>query len=148
MKAIIAKKEHVNKIAKVLKDAYFKSLSEARARAKEKIENKECIIVAGKKDVQGVLMYARDFSHYANYIEDLAVSKKHRRKGIASTLLARFLEISKKEQPKKQKYVLSSTDVTNKASIKLHSKLGFEKIGKIKALHYGKDEIFFGYKIH
>ena len=75
------------------------------------------------------------------------VAKKHRRKGIAKILLDKYIEVTKKEQPKKQKYALSSTDVTNIPSIKLHLNYGFEKLGRIKELHYGKDEIIFGYKL-
>ena len=81
------------------------------------------------------------------FIEDLAVSKEYRGQGFAKALLQKFIEISRKEQSKKQPYCLSSTDVTNKASIKLHLRVGFKKLGVIKELHYGKDEIIFGYKL-
>lgn len=93
------------------------------------------------------MIYLKDYSHYANYLTDFAVSKKHRRKGIGLKLIKKFIEISKKEQPKKQPYALSSTDVNNIASINLHLKAGFVELGRIKKLHYGKDEIFFCYKL-
>lgn len=48
---------------------------------------------------------------------------------------------------KKQKYALSSTDVSNKASINLHKKMGFKEIGILKGLHYEKDKVFFTYKL-
>ncbi|MBS3111727.1 GNAT family N-acetyltransferase [Candidatus Woesearchaeota archaeon] len=94
----------------------------------KKIKRKNSLVVLDGNNVVGVLIYARDYSHYANYTEDLVVSKKHRRKGIAKALLKKYIEISRKETPKKQKYALSSTVVSNKASISLHKNIGFKEI--------------------
>jgi len=147
MKIIRAQLSHVNSAAKVLIEGYFDSLTDAKNRLRVKIKSKECYVAIEGTEIAGVMMYARDYTHYANYEEDIIISKKHRRKGIASNFLKKFIELSKKETPKKQKYTLSSTDVTNKASIKLHLSVGFKEIGRMKNLHYGKDEIFFGYKL-
>lgn len=144
MKLILGKTKYAHQTAKLLVDSWYDSYKEARNWVNKRIKAKECILAVEKEDVAGVLLYYRDYSHYANYCGDLAVSKKHRKKGIATKLLKKYVEISKKEQPKKQRLVLSSTDVTNKASIKTHQRAGFKKIGVLKKLHYGKDEIFFG----
>jgi len=127
-------------------EAYYSSLASAKKELKINIKRKE-VLVAVDKEVMGILNYARDYSHYANYVEDIAVSKKHRRKGVSKALMKKFIQISKKETPKKQKYALSSTEVNNKASIKMHLKFGFKKIGTLKGLHYGTDEAFFAYKL-
>ena len=147
MKAILAKKSDVKGSAEILVEAYFKSLKDAKEHITNHIKKKECIIVIQNKEVLGVLIYSKDYSHYANYIDDIAVAKKHRRKGVARLLLKKFIDVSKKEQPKKQRYALSSTDVTNKSSIKMHLNFGFKKAGILKRLHYGKDEIFFAYRL-
>lgn len=145
MKVIAGKNTDVKKILKIMIKTYFSSLKEAKEYIKNKIKNKECFTVYQNKELLGFLTYHRDYSHDANYVGSIVVSKKHRRKGISKLLLKKFIEISKKEQPKKQKYALSSTDATNINSIKMHLSIGFKEIGRIKKLHYGKDEIIFGY---
>ena len=62
-------------------------------------------------------------------------------------LLKKYVKISKAETPKKQSYALSSTNIDNQISIKMHLKFGFEKMGILKKLHYGRDEIFFRYNL-
>ena len=143
----LTQRKHVNAAAKILFEAYFSPLSNAKKHLNKKIKTKESFVALDGKTVAGVLIYARDYSHYANYAEDLAVSKKHRGKGFAGALLKKFIEVSRKETPKKQRFALSSTDASNKASINLHKKAGFKEIGRLKKLHYGKDEVFFAYKL-
>ena len=145
MRVIRTQKKHIVKAAKVLHSAYFDTIAEAKKDLRESIKN-SFVVVEGD-EVMGVCTYAPDYTHYAHYLTDIVVAKKHRRKGVANLLLQKFIEVSKKEQPRKQPYAYSSTDVTNKASIKMHLGFGFKKVGIIKKLHYGKDEIFFGYKL-
>ena len=147
IKVTLTQRKHISATTKILFEAYYSSVNSAKNYLNKKIKTNESFVALDNNDVVGVLIYARDYSHYANYTEDLAVSKKHRRKGIAKALLKKYIEISRKETPKKQKYALSSTDVSNKASISLHKKIGFKEIGKLKKLHYGKDEDFFAYKL-
>ena len=147
MKIVKGKGKHLNESAKILTEAYFDSFKEAKNHFKKKINSKEFYVAIDKDEVVGLFSYRRDYSHYANYLSNIVVAKKHRRKGIAKRLLDKYIKITKKEQSKKQKYALSSTDVTNKISINLHLNYGFKELGRIKGLHYGKDEIFFGYKI-
>ena len=147
MKIAIADKKHIKEVAEILFKEWYDSLKEAKEEAIKRINNKECLIALENNKVVGILMYSRDYSHYANYCQDLFVVKEYRNKGIASLLLKKFIYISRKEQPRKQKYVLSSTDTKNIASIRLHKRVGFNKIGTVKYLHYGKDEVFFGYRL-
>ena len=147
IRVIRIKDKHIREAAKVLAEAYNISVNNAKKDITSKKRNEKWFVAIKDNRVAGVLGYFFDYSHYANFIEDLAVSKKYRRQGVGKALLHKFIEISRKEQPKKQPYCLSSTDVTNKASIKLHLGFGFKKLGTIKKLHYGKDEIIFGYKL-
>lgn len=146
MKVILASKKHLVPAAKILVEAYYPSMADATKWLIQRIKRKE-VFVALENDVVGVLVYTRDFSHGLNYIEDIAVSKKFRRKGIAMQLIRKFIQISRKETPKNQKFALSSTNTTNKASFRMHAKAGFKKIGRLKGIHYGKDEVYFAYKL-
>ncbi len=147
MKVIRANKTHAKYLAEILVEAYFDSKKLALKHVREKINDMSCFVAVERGVVLGLFTYLRDFSHYSNYLEDIAVKKSFRRKGVAKILLQKFIKISRKEQPRKQKYVLSSTDITNKISIKMHLNFGFKKLGLIKGLHYGKDEIIFGYSL-
>ena len=147
MKIINAGNKHITAAAKILFEEYYSSLAIAKKTLRAWIKKNQCFVAIENRKVVGVLRYTRDFSHYANYIEDIAVPKRHRGRGIARELLQKFIEVSKKETPKRQKYALSSTDTSNKISRKMHLKLGFREIGRLKGLHYGKDEIFFAYKL-
>ena len=148
MRTILAKKEHIHPAATILHASHFETLHEAKTWLREKIKNKEFFVVVDGKEVLGLLLYERDYSHYANYISDIVVAKKHRRKGVAHALLEKYIAVSKKETPKKQRYALSSTTGTNKISIKMHLSFGFKELGRVEKLHYGKEEVFFGYRLY
>ena len=146
MKIRKIKKEEVNETSKVLSEFFFdNSAKDAKKYLLKKLQ--ETYIAIIDKKVAGVIIYEPDYSHDANIIAFLIVSKPYCRQGIGRSLMNKFVEVSRKEQPKRQKYALSSTDVKNKKSIALHKKLGFIELGRIKKLHYGIDEIFFGYKL-
>lgn len=147
IKISLAQTKHAQLGAKILNESYYDSISLAKQEIKLKIKTKECLVALVDKEVAGILLYTRSYSHYANYIDDIVVAKKYRGKGIAKLLLKKYIEISKKSTPTKQKYALSSTNITNKISINLHKSIGFKEIGTLKGLHYGKDEVFFAYKL-
>ena len=147
MKVVRIGKRHIDAAAKILFDAYYSSLARAKTDVRSWTERNQSFVAVENGKVVGVLMYTRDFSHYANYIEDIAVAKVQRRKGIAKKLLQKFIDVSRKETPKKQKYALSSTETSNKVSIKMHLNFGFSEIGRMKGQHFGKDEIFFAYNL-
>ena len=147
MNVIRTRPKHITSAARILFEAYYSSLAKAKKDLRTWTARKQSLVAVDGEKVVGVLMYTRDFSHYANYIEDIAVAKVHRRKGVAKKLLQKFIEVSRKETPKKQKYALSSTETSNKTSIKMHLNFGFREIGRMEGLHFGKDEIFFAYKL-
>src|SRR3989338_376332 len=131
---MLTQRKHVSDAARILFGAYYRSLRDAKARLRKRIQTRESFVAVDKGKVVGVLIYARDYSHYANYAEDLAVSKTHRGKGIATALLKKYLDASRKETPTRQTYALSSTDISNTASVSLHKKVGFKEIGRLKGL--------------
>lgn len=115
----------------------------------KKTASKECLVAEYTADggIIGVIVYTRDYSHDAHYIEYIATAQAHRRKGVARALLRAFIARCKKETPARQRYALSSTTITNRASIAMHHKAGFERMGTLKGLHYGTDEMFFRYRL-
>ncbi|NOZ80768.1 MAG: GNAT family N-acetyltransferase [DPANN group archaeon] len=150
MRIVRLRKVHVDAAAAVLDRTYFHDLEKARAWIRAEPSKKRPLrwLVALKGDeVVGLLGYQQDYSHHANYVSDLAVKKGHRREGTGTALLRRFVEECRKEQPTKQRYCLSSTQVSNRASIRLHQESGFKEMGILKGLHYGQDEMFFGYRL-
>tara|TARA_Y100000310_G_C19965869_1_gene483286 strand:- start:55 stop:390 length:336 start_codon:yes stop_codon:yes gene_type:complete len=103
MKVVLAKEAHIIQSAEILKKAYFESLKEAKEFLKEKLRKKECYVAVENNRVLGLFTYRRDYSHYANYLSNIVVADEHRRKGIAKEFLKKYIEISRKEQPKIQK---------------------------------------------
>jgi len=147
MNIIKTQKKHLHSAAKIMEEAYYDSITEAKKELARKIRSNESFVALEENNVVGVLIYAKSYSHYANYMEDIIVAKNWRRKGVAKKLIEKYVDVSKKQTPKKQKYALSSTDVSNKTSINMHVTCGFKEIGRMKKLHYGKDEIFFAYDL-
>jgi len=147
MRVVLGNSKHVNDAAKLLYSEYYEDFSDAKKYVKSKTKSKCCIVCVDKKEVVGVLLYSKDFSHYTNYIDDIVVAKAFRGQGVGRLLAQKYIQRSIKETPKKQKYALSSTHVGNNASIVFHKKCGFVELGRIRKLHYGKDEIIFGYKL-
>ena len=134
-------------ISTLLRSRWFENDEEAQAYVTIKIRSKETIVAYDESSLVGVLIFTRNFTHEAHMAEYIVVAKEVRRGGVATSLLEEYIAICTLEQPKKQPYALSSTDVKNYASIELHKKVGFVELGRIKKLHYGRDEIFWGYKL-
>ena len=135
------KKEFVNRFTTV----YFETTQEAKNYFNAHIKTKTLYILF--LDVQaGFFAYAREYSHYANYLEDICVLPDYRRKGYAKLLLDKFIQQAKREQTKNT-IALSSTHKNNTVSIHMYESYGFKKIGVLKKLHYGIDEIFYGYEL-
>lgn len=147
MKIINLNKMYLKNTAKIMVEDYWDSIEKAKNELLTKMISGECFIALEGNEVLGVFIYTRDYSHYANYLEDIVVAKKHQRKGVAFELLKKYILVSKKETPLKQKYALSSTNVSNISSVKMHLKFWFKKMGILKSLHYGKNELFFSYDL-
>ncbi|MEK6846970.1 MAG: GNAT family N-acetyltransferase [Nanoarchaeota archaeon] len=147
MKIILLNKNHIRSASKIMVESYWDSILKAKIELLKKIKSKEGYVCINNKEILGLFLYSRNYSHYANYLEDIIVSQNHRRKGVSYKLLEKYISVSKKETPKKQIFALSSTSYDNKPSIYMHLKFGFKEAGRIASLHYGKDEIFFVYNL-
>ena len=147
MKIIFLTQKHLESTAQIMVEAYWDSIVKARVELLKRIKSNECFIALDNNEILGLFIYTRDFSHYANYLEDIIVSKNHRRKGVSQELLRKYISISRAETLIKQNYALSSTTTSNKPSVAMHLKFGFKKIGVLNKLHYGKDELFFAYDL-
>ena len=90
IKIVNTQNRHVPSAARILFEAYYSSLNNAKKYLIKKIRTGESFVALENNAVVGVLIYARDYSHYANYIEDLAISKKYMKKGIAKKLLEKY----------------------------------------------------------
>ena len=100
MEIVLARNNMLYEGAKLLSEEYFSSLPNAAAYLKKKITRRECFLAVDKSKVVGLLVYLRDYSHDANYVEYLLVLGSRRREGIANNLLRKYIEVSRKEQPK------------------------------------------------
>lgn len=144
---VLAKESQVDEVAKIFTNEHFDSFEEVKEHYLKKIKTKEAYVALLNGEIVGAFGYRRVILTMEIIFPNIVVSDDHRRKGIATALMNKFIEVSKKEQSKKQKYALSSTSVTNEASINMHLKFGFKNLGTIKELHFGEDEIFFGYDL-
>lgn len=146
MKIRKAKKEYLKEFSKAFNGSYFDSEKEAREHFKDKLKDKTLYLLFIDNKLVGFFDYIYQYSHNANYLYNLCVSKKYRGKGYSKILLSKYVEISKKEKTRNS-VALSSTHETNKISQKMHLSFGFKEIGKLKKLHYGEDEIFYAYDL-
>lgn len=70
------------------------------------------------------------------HITNLAIDKKYRRKGVATSLIKELINISYLQGINK---ITLEVRVSNQAAIKLYKKLGFERVG-YKNSYYKNDE--------
>ena len=140
-----AKKEYKNQIVDLIMQEHSKIKKDAINYFEENHLKNELCIAVENDTVVGIMTHDTHWSHGCNFLSYLYVHKDHRRQGVAKKLVEGFLKISKKNQ--NEKYVYSSTDVNNNASIKFHLSMGFEIAGTINNLHFGKPEIFFSYDL-
>ncbi len=146
IKIIQIEKKYEDEFVKTFNGSYFDSIKEARQHFNEYLKNKKLFLLLLDSELAGFFNYYFQYSHHANYLEDMGVSKKFRRKGCSKHLISKYIEISK-EHRSKNRIALSSTHKKNIASQKMHINFGFKKIGILKGLHYGEDEIFYSYDL-
>ena len=125
---------------------YFDSKSEAKQHFKEHLKEKRLFLLFINSDLVGFFDYIYQYSHNANYLYNLCIAEKFRGKGYSKQLLTKYIEVSKKEKTRNT-IALSSTHKTNIISQRMHKSFGFKKMGILKELHYGEDEIFYSYKL-
>jgi L-amino acid N-acyltransferase YncA len=139
-------KKYVNEFIKTFTGSYFDDEKEAKNHFNEKLKEKRLYLLFDRKELIGFFDYIYQYSHNANYLYNLCIADKFRRKGYSKYLLKKYIEISK-EQKTRNKFALSSTHRTNVRSQKMHLSFGFKKMGVLKGLHYGEDEIFYSYDL-
>jgi L-amino acid N-acyltransferase YncA len=146
IKTIPINKKYKNEFIKTFNKSYFDTEKEAERHFKEHINKKQLFLLFVNSELTGFFNYLPKYSHNANYLLDLCIAKKFRNKSYSKHLLNKYIEISKKQKTRNT-IALSSTTKTNIASQKMHTSFGFKKIGTLKKLHYGKDEIFYAYNL-
>tara|TARA_Y100000310_G_scaffold333858_1_gene412289 strand:+ start:687 stop:1139 length:453 start_codon:yes stop_codon:yes gene_type:complete len=146
IKIIPIEKKYENEFAKTFNESYFDSEEETKQHFKEHVSKNRLFLFFVNSELAGFFDYIYQYSHDANYLYNFCVAKKFRGKGYSKHLLNKYVEISK-EQKTRNVIALSSTHKTNVASQKMHKSFGFKEIGILKELHYGKDEIFYAYKL-
>ncbi|MCE7735354.1 MAG: GNAT family N-acetyltransferase [Candidatus Heimdallarchaeota archaeon] len=139
-------KKFENDFSKKFIGVYFDSEEAGKQYFNQHSKSNRLFLMFENSKLVGFFYYLFQYSHHANYLADICVSKSSQGKGYSKHLLAKYVEISK-EQRKKNKITLSSTHLDNKASQKMHLKFGFEEIGILRGLHYGTDEIFYAYNL-
>jgi ribosomal protein S18 acetylase RimI-like enzyme len=146
IKIIQIEKKFESDFAKTFNGSYFDSEEEAKQHFKEYLNSKRLFLLFLNSELAGFFNYYFQYSHYANYLEDICVAEKFRGQSCSNYLLSKYIEISQ-QQKSKNRIALSSTHKANVASQKMHKSFGFKKIGTLKELHYGEDEIFYAYSL-
>jgi L-amino acid N-acyltransferase YncA len=146
IKVVSAKIKDRANFIKTFKGSYFDLASEATNHFNKYLEGKTLFLLFVNSNLVGFFNYTQKYSHDANYLDDVCVAEKFRSKGYSSYLLTRYIEICRKQMGR-NKIALSSANKPNVVSQKMHIKFGFKKIGVLKGLHYGKDEIYYSYKL-
>ncbi|KMY32358.1 acetyltransferase [Lysinibacillus xylanilyticus] len=100
------------------------------------INEKRCIIQQSEKGIAGFLIFTNDFFENS-FISLVVVKPTERRRGVASELLAFFIEMA--TTPK----IFSSTNQSNTSMHKVFETAGFIKSGFIENLDEGDPEIIY-----
>lgn len=139
-------KKYKNQFVKTFGKRYFNSENKAKQHFKEYLRSERLFLLFINHELAGFFNYYHQYSHYANYLEDICIGEKFKGQNYSKYLLSKYIEISK-QQKTQNKIALSSTRKTNIHSQKMHKNFGFKKIGTLKELHYGEDEIFYAFSL-
>ncbi|MBI2578609.1 MAG: GNAT family N-acetyltransferase [Candidatus Aenigmarchaeota archaeon] len=105
------------------------------------VMEKRLVISLDKGKPSGFLYFTFEFIDYpAAYVELIFVSKKSRRKGSALYLLNRFERLASENGFVN---VFSSTNPSNRISLKLHKKLGYKECGFIYGIENRRSKEIF-----
>lgn len=146
MEIIKARKDHLKEYIKLKKDSlneYSKiagtkiilTNNQIKKELFEAISNPERILLFIKdKELKGYIIGSIVTSEYNNYgyIDDIFISRKFRKKGLATYLINNFILTLKRMKIKK---IRLGVNINNKGAIKFYKKIGFE----IK--HYEMDKV-------
>lgn len=112
---------------------------------KEKIKKKEILVAIDNNKLVGILGYAKFFWDKIDFIDEVIIDNKYRRKKIAIALIKRLEKESKK---RKARRIFSTTEIWNKISIKMHKRLGYKRCGYVDNMwEEGVREIMLSKKI-
>ena len=109
---------------------------------KKCVEQERCLVVVANDHIIGFLMWGELWNKI--HLEDIFIQQEYRRLGIASQLIK---EISKIAKERGFLEIMSDCDISNKQSIHLHLKNGFEECGYIKNNWDNEDSYVFSKKI-
>lgn len=106
------------------------------------VREKRLLLAFIDRKSMGLLHYTPEFIDYpAAYVELVFVSKASRRLGIAKRL---FSEAEKSLKAEGYSKIFSSSNPSNKTSLKMHKKLGYRRCGSIYGIETPTSrEIFF-----
>lgn len=135
----------VEKCAKIAFDVWKDPVEKMTEYFKRKLRNKEFFVAVINNKVVAFMTYNRKYWNDVNFLDEITVVKEHRRKGIATSLIKKLIEISKKEGARR---LFGSTDSENIKSIKMHLKNDFKECGYINNMFLeGKKELIFSLKL-
>src|SRR3989344_1277170 len=94
----------------------------------EKIKNKEIFVVFENDFPIGIISFTKSWWRGADYIDEIVVDEKGRGKVVAKKLVIVFEQDAKK---RKARRIFSSTQSSNRISIKMQQKLRYKNCGYI-----------------
>lgn len=110
-----------------------------------KVKSKEGFVAIENNKIVGILGFTKRYFKDSDYLDEVIVDKKYRKKGIASALVKK-LELNAKKR--KSRRIFSSTESKNKISLKFHKKLGYKKVGYVDHMwKENKKEIIFSKRL-
>ena len=141
-----AKKEESKELTKLYCKIWPKEIPKrVKAYFSEKIKNKEIFIAVENQKITGVISFTKAWWRGADYLDEVVVDEKHRGKSIATKLIKIFEKDARK---RKARRIFSSTQPSNKASIKMQQKLGYKRCGFVDSMfEEGQKEIIFSKKV-
>ncbi|MFW9850989.1 MAG: ribosomal protein S18-alanine N-acetyltransferase [Candidatus Thorarchaeota archaeon] len=97
-------------------------------------------VVTNQEDVVAYLVWEYDTQRRKGHIQNIAVDKNHRRRGIASFLLQRFF--SKLKDGKADQCILEVRE-SNTGAIKFYEKMGMTPISRHEGFYGDEDAIIY-----
>jgi len=117
----------------------------ARVYLEERLGRNEILVMDDKMKLAGFLTFSKNYFLNSDYNQFVMVDGKHRRKGVAASLMMEFEEQARK---RKCRRIFSSSEPWNKASIRMHRKLGYARCGYVDNIWAeGKRDLFFSKKL-
>ena len=130
-----ATKYDIARIVEIEKDSFPDPWEEQLFRGTLDSRDKYFFVDAMGNDIAGYAIFEKVFDE--GHITNLAVSKHYRRKGVATRLVNKMLDLAKGMGIKE---IFLEVSESNEAARKLYSKFGFAKVSKRKGYYQGTNE--------